>query len=168
MRINLWQDEPDRADTDRELLRFLQRRSVFEAVLAVVTLASLALLVACQVWLRLDNGQTVATWAGLTYDARPAAVSMDGLYGSVTIELADYSELAQAFVFINGQKAAAFDSAELTLRVFDGDVLEIDVTAYRVPVRFRLGRVSAGINESFLLQELELCGERRQLGRIVF
>ncbi len=168
MLISCAQNDPPQTDADRQMADTLHRHRVFELLLAVVTLGSLAALLACQVWMQMDRGQTVATWAGLVYDAEPAAASFDGLYGSVTIELLDYSELEQAFVLINGQKAGVFDSTELTLRVFDGDVLELDTTAYRAPVRFRLRRVSAGINESFLFDELELCGERRQLGRIVF
>lgn len=154
--------------TEQELAVLLCRRRRFEVMLGLVTMLVLCGMVACQVWLWLDRGQTVAAWSGVVYDVEPAAATMNGLYGSVTIELLDYSELTQAYVLINGQRAGTFDDNELTLRVFEGDVLELDVTAYRVPVRFRLGRLSAGIREDLLLSEVELCGERKSLGHIAF
>lgn len=136
----------------------------------ILMLAGLLLIsvVACQIWLHYDEGRTVAVWSGTKYDVQPVAAMQDTAYGSITIELTDYSELTHAAVLINGQQVAVFAGNEVSLRVFDGDVIELDTVAYKVPVRFRLKKASAAICKEFLLSEIELCGERKELGRIVF
>ncbi len=136
-------------------------------ILILAGLLSVSVL-ACQIWLHYDDGRTVAVWSGTKYGVRPVAAIQDVDYGSITIELVDHSELTHAAILINGQKVAVFATNEVNLRVFDGDVIELDTVAYKVPVRFRLKKASAAICKEFLLSEIELCGERKELGHIVF
>ena len=92
----------------------------------------------------------------------------DGLWGSVTLDLQTYTELERALVLVNGVEAGRFTADSLTLRVYDGDLLELDCTAYSRPVSFHLSKASVGIDRAALQTELELCGERAIIGRIKF
>ncbi len=147
---------------------YLRRRKAFERFLGCLVLVGLAALLACQFWLGQHNGRT-DVWYGLDYaEAVPAVQQTDGLWGSVTLDLQTYTELERAVVLVNGAEAGSFTGSSLTLRVYDGDLLEIDCTAYSRPVSFRLRKASVGIDRTALQTELELCGERATIGRIKF
>jgi hypothetical protein len=158
------------SDYNEEKARMLKRRRGFEWLLALLVLGALAALLVCQFWLYVDRSRAAATWYGMEYDEAvvPAAASNSGLYGSITLELAEYSRLEHAYVLINGVKAGDFSEPELTLRVFDGDVLEVDASAYNVPVRIRLQKASYGIDRERLFSEVQVCGERKEIGCVIF
>ena len=71
-------------------------------------------------------------------------------------------------MLVNGVEAGRFTADSLTLRVYDGDLLELDCTAYSRPVSFHLSKASVGIDRAALQTEMELCGERAIIGRIKF
>lgn len=166
------EDFGDYTTYNEEKVRMLKRRRMFEWLLAALVLAALAALLICQYWLYVDRSRAAVTWYGMEYDeaasAMPVSASNSGLYGSITLELTEHSRLEQAYVLINGVKAGNFSRSELVLRVFDGDVLELDVSAYNVPVRIRLQKASFGIDRERLFSEIEVCGERQEIGCIIF
>ena len=92
--------------------------------------------------------------------APPLAVEepVDGLFGSMTITLESYDSLVQAKVLVNGQAAAAFKQKEVTLRVYEGDVLAIDVSAYGQTCSFMISKLSGHINGSYLQMHLSGAG----------
>lgn len=151
---------------------FFRRRRWFEVWLAAALTVGLAALVLCQICLYQGRIQPDASWYGSDYQADGEIVAAealyDGLYGTVTYELCDYSRLEEAKIWQNGYDAGGFCEPELTLTVSPGDTLELDAAAYRRPVRVRLKRASTGINMAFLLSDVEICGGRIDLGRVVF
>ena len=143
----------------------------FNRLLAVLILLLLAALVACQLGMYQGQLQPVNSWRGAEYQGgEVAAVTAQttGLTGTVVWRLVDYSSLEELRLLQNGHEVGRFTSAEVRLRVADGDVLEVDASAYQRPVRLKLQQASSGIDRSYLLRELGLCGERLPLGKIVF
>lgn len=140
-----------------------------ETVLCLLVVGGLAALILVQVGLYRGSLQPVNSWYGEEYRAEVQSVAAfaDEPYGVVTWELADYSRLELAEIWRNGRPAAEFTQAEVTMRVYDGDVLSLNVMAYRVPVRVRLKNLSVGIDGAFLLYDTEACGEVIELGHIV-
>lgn len=152
----------------KALAVYLRRWQLWERFLGGLVLAGLAALAVCQLWLWQDDGRA-GVWYGQDYaEALPAVQQTEGLWGSVTLDLQTYTELERAFVLVNGVEAGSFTSSSLSLRVYDGDWLEIDCTAYSRPVKFRLRKASTGIDRAALQTELELCGERGVIGQIKF
>lgn len=161
-----------------ERMLYLRRWRRLERLWAALLLCSLFLLLLYQGWLYWGRNHSFAwlnfdwvpeSWYGQDYaEVLPAVRQNEGLWGNVTLELQDYSELHRALVLLNGNEVGNFSSSLVTLRVFDGDQLEIDCTAYARPVHFKVTKVSVGIDRAKLQTELELCGERGLVGRIDF
>jgi hypothetical protein len=150
------------------LAAYLRHWHFFEKILGCLVLLGVVALLACQLWLGQSNGRS-DVWYGLDYaEALPAVQQTDGLWGSVTLDLQTYTELERALVLVNGVEAGRFTADSLTLRVYDGDLLELDCTAYSRLVSFHLSKASVGIDRAALQTELELCGERAIIGRIKF
>lgn len=81
---------------------------------------------------------------------QPLAVDVknEGLFASLTIEVCDYDNLEQACLLINGETAGWFSSKNLVVRVYPGDVLELDTSAYLNPCRFQVIKKSSHIREA--------------------
>ena len=117
---------PENKNTDNnekvnnERLLYLRRRRRLECVWAVLLLSSLFLLLFYQGWLYWGQNQklpwlniNLATenWYGQDYaDVLPAVQQNEGLWGSVTLELPDYTELHRALVLLNGNEVGRFSS----------------------------------------------------------
>lgn len=80
---------------------------------------------------------------------QPLAVDVenDGLFASLTIEVSDYDSLEQAYLLVNGAVSGSFHGKQLVVRVYPGDVLEIDTSAYLSPCRFQIIKKSSHIRE---------------------
>lgn len=141
-----------------------------EVILCLLVVIGLAALILVQVGLYRGSIQPVGSWYGEEYRAAdtPVAAFVDEPYGVVTWELVDYSRLELAEICCNGRPVAAFNQAEVTFRVYGGDVLSLNAVAYQRPVRVRLKKLSAGLDSAFLLRDVEACGEIIELGRIVW
>lgn len=141
-----------------------------EIALCLLVVVGLVVLILAQVGLYRGRIQPVNSWYGEEYRAEVQAVAafVDEPYGVVTWELVDYSRLELAEIWRNGRPVAEFSQAEVTFRVYEGDVLSLNATAYQRPVRVRLKKLSAGIDSAFLLGDAEACGEVIELGRIVW
>lgn len=162
--------------SERQL--YLQRRRRQENWFAVVLTVSLLIMLLYQAGFYLYQNQKLAwlgwelpleNWYGASYDeVLPTVKQTEGLWGVVTLQVQDYSELKRACVLINGVQAGNFTSQTLTLRVFAGDIVEIDCSSYGRPVYFRLIKASSGIDRSALKSELILNGQRGSVGQIKF
>ncbi len=127
----------------------------------------LVLLLIVQAGLYSGRLQPVNSWYGAVQPtAAVAVVADDAPYGIVTWELVGSSRLEAAVLCRNGQAVQSFGKPQVTVRVYAGDVLSIDATAYLKPVRICLKKVSSGIDKARLLTDVEVCGERMVLGNI--
>ncbi len=93
---------------------------------------------------------------------------VDGLFGSITISLQDYNSLKNAYIFINGEMAAAFSQKEIVLRVYDGDFITIRVVDYGKACSFLITKISGHINATFLQKEIVGSGNELLVGKVVF
>lgn len=56
----------------------------------------------------------------------------------LTITLVSQPRAPRALLLLNGKEAASFERAEVTLKVKEGDLVEVDGTLYRNPLQFRV------------------------------
>jgi len=122
-------------------------------------------------WILADDGLRAEfplnNWYGTEY-AVDASNTDIGLWGNIVLEIEEYTTLPFLTVYINGEAAGKFDTSRLTLKVFPGDVVAIDSSAYAAPITVRLVSCSASIDTSLLLMHVRLMRERAELGTIIF
>ncbi|MDO4733092.1 MAG: hypothetical protein Q4B50_06220, partial [Bacillota bacterium] len=53
-----------------------------------------------------------------------------GLFGNIRIESQEQVSLSRAFLLINGEQCGDFSQGQLSVRVYPGDVLRVDASAY--------------------------------------
>ena len=101
---------------------------------------------------------------------QPLAVDVEneGLFASITIEVCDYKNLAEAILLINGEESGSFLDKQLVVRVYPGDLLEIDTSAYLEPCRFRIVKKSSHIREDLIVEEIITEQGYGWIGKIVF
>ncbi len=170
------ENRTEQKTSERQL--YLRSRRRQERLFAALLTVSLLIMLIYQAGFYLYQNQKLAwlgwelpleNWYGSSYDeVLPTVKQNEGLWGTITLQLADYSELRRASVLINGQPAGNFTGQSLTVRVFAGDKLEIDCSAYGRPVYFQLVKASSGIDRSALQSELVLNGQRGSVGQIKF
>ncbi len=141
------------------------------SIYAVIT--GLVLVVAMQVVLRTDilksQLQVSDSWYGQEYQpVLPASTDDTRLWGNIILRLEDYTTLPDAVVVINGKQVTDFTKQQVTVKVASGDFLEVDTTAYRLPIRVKIVNASTNINRSLLLEELTLTQERSAFGKVIF
>lgn len=140
-----------------------------EILLSSLLAVGLALLILVQVGLYLGKLEPENSWLGSKYEDGGEYVAVSGQnFGQVSYELVDYSRLELAQLCKNGVVAAEFDQPEVKIKVYSGDVLTLNVTAYNRPIRVRLKNCSLGIEQAYLLSDVEICGGIIELGRVVF
>lgn len=101
---------------------------------------------------------------------QPLAVDVknEGLFASLTIEVCDYDNLEQAHLLINGETAGRFSGKNLVVRVYPGDVLEIDTSAYLNPCRFQVTKKSSHIREETIETTITTENGYGWIGKISF
>lgn len=107
---------------------------------------------------------------GQMVEERPLAVDVknDGLFASMTIEVSDYENLEEARLLINGEEAGTFVQKQLVVRVYPGDVLEIDTSAYLTPCRFQIVKKSSHIREETVADMITTESGYGWIGKISF
>ncbi|MBO8159537.1 hypothetical protein [Thermosyntropha sp.] len=63
-------------------------------------------------------------------------------YAFLVISADKYSSLPKAVVLVNNKEVESFKNREVRLKVMAGDVVEIDSTAYDIPLEFKITEVS--------------------------
>ena len=91
-----------------------------------------------------------------------------GLFGNISVETEDQVSVAAAKLLSNGEAAGNFSEGVLTVRVYPGDVLAIDGSAYQRRILFRLTAISSGIDSSYLPETLLTEGGVADWGVVVF
>lgn len=116
-------------------------------------------------WAERLEGKPFSTWSG------PAARVMEtesAVFGYITLEMKDYSSLAQAYVIINGEKAADFRSKRVIVKVFSNDVVEVDGSFYQRPLKFSVVDISHHLSKPVLHQTIETQSSVALLGKVQF
>ncbi|MCI8337016.1 MAG: hypothetical protein HFI72_07680 [Peptococcaceae bacterium] len=101
---------------------------------------------------------------------QPLAVDVknEGLFASLTIEVCDYDNLKEAHLLVNGEVAGTFHGKQLVVRVYPGDMLEIDTSAYLNTCRFRITKKSSHIREETIAEEIITENGYGWIGKISF
>ena len=101
---------------------------------------------------------------------QPLAVDVQngGLFASMTIAVCDYDSLEEAYLLVNGEVAGHFSGKQLVVRVYPGDVLEIDTTAYLSPCRFQVVKKSSHIREETIETMVTTAQGYGWIGKISF
>ena len=150
----------------RELLIF----NVVQIILIVLIIGSGVGLLISQ-WILADNelrsGLQLKDWYGTEYGV-DAAANDAGLWGNVVLGIEQYSTLPLLEVYINGNKAGHFDTERLVLKVYPGDIVAVDSTAYAGRIKVKMVSCSSSISTEELQEEMWLKKERKNLGTIVF
>ena len=90
------------------------------------------------------------------------------LFGNMRFSAAEGLTLDQARLLINGEQAGHFGAGELTVRVYEGDVVTIDGSAYKRALLFHISAVSSNINSDLLPKSVSTDGDIAQLPIICF
>ena len=102
--------------------------------------------------------------------SREVAVSHEegSLFGNVLLAAENGLSLAEASVLINGEVVGNMRAGSLLVRVYPGDVIAIDGSAYKRRLGFTVSAVSANIDGSFLSGAVWTDGTVADVGIAVF
>lgn len=90
------------------------------------------------------------------------------LFGNLQLKTADGLSLPAAKLLINDLEAGNFGASELLVRVYEGDILTLDGSAYGRQLTFFLTTVSTNIDQSGLPAQIITEGNRVELAPIAF
>lgn len=91
----------------------------------------------------------------------------ESLFGNIRISSGDVS-LEQAYLLINGQKSGNFGNSELVVRVYEGDTVEIDGSAYKCQLNFSISAVSSNIDSDNWSKTVQTDGNIVKIADIKF
>ncbi len=103
-------------------------------------------------WAERLEGQPFQEWSN---SSARVMESESGLFAHMTIELKDYSSLAKAKLLINGQETADFRNKRVTVKIYPEDIISVDGSFYRRPLKFEIVEISSNIKEPSLHQNIE-------------
>jgi len=127
----------------------------------------LALVVALQFNLVDIGGESSLT--GESYQpVLPTSRDDTQLFGTITLEASGVQSLKQAVILVNGAEVLAFETSRVVLRVYPGDVVEIDASAYSRTLTFHLVSASSNIRLQNLNREITVHGGKSPVGTITF
>ena len=98
----------------------------------------------------------------------PVMASYQGEFGNIRISTQGGLTLGYAYLLINGEAVGDFGTGSLTVRVYPGDILELDCQLYDKAVHFSVEALSASINKDYLLEMVSCYGDISKVGVIVF
>ena len=90
------------------------------------------------------------------------------LFGNVQIIVTDGWSLEYACVLVNGVPTTNFAKGEALVRVYPGDVISIDGSAYKRKIDFQIEAISSNIDKSYVSQKITTDGSIVDMGIIVF
>lgn len=105
-------------------------------------------------------------WYGEVYRTEAAAADETKIWGNVVLSPIGYNRLEAAYVLVNGEPVRNFADGETTVRVEQGDVLAVDLTAYRRPITVRVDRASSVIDTGRLREQVTAKGGVAEIGEI--
>ncbi len=92
----------------------------------------------------------------------------NSLFANLRVEAQNGVSLPSAYILINGLKAGDFASGSLLLRVYEGDYLEIDCSAYARAINFKITGISANLKRETLPQTITVKNSLGEIGIIRF
>ncbi len=92
----------------------------------------------------------------------------NSLFGNIRIKTEDSLSLAYAHVLVDGADYGDLGEAELLLRVYPGDIISIDGSAYQKELQFQVTAISSNIDSEFLQTTVYSKGNIVEVGIIVF
>ena len=98
----------------------------------------------------------------------PVNYSDERLFANICLEVLDCASLPQGYVLINGRRAGDFSKKEVTVRVYEDDLVEIDTSAYQPGIRFGVKHCSVNLDQSDWPQDLFSQEGKAVLGWIKF
>lgn len=91
-----------------------------------------------------------------------------GLFGNICVETEGRVSAEKALLLVNGLSAGDFSQGQLTVRVYPGDLLSLDGSAYQRRLRFTVTVLSSGIDSAYLPDTAITDGGVTDWGVIVF
>jgi len=98
----------------------------------------------------------------------PAATLPQGQYSQVVVTAETKLQLSQAFVLVNGEKAAALTDGQAAVQVAAGDIIGIDASAYQRQITFYIEASSPLMDPLYYAEEVSCCGDAVTVGVAVF
>ena len=149
------------------LWRRLEKVLVFFAALGIVAVITVQILLPSGL---LNAYVTVnGSLGGAALDTSlPVVYDDTELFGNITIEIMGYHSLPQAQVLVNEKSSGNFQEKQVTVRVYAGDVVAVDASAYERAVTFRVVRASANINTSYLQENITVNSTKAKVGEVLF
>ena len=138
--------------------------------LIIFSITALVLVIVAQAgyYFDFENGLT-AKRAEEYYKAELPAVREEyAIFGNIELMSKDEVSLAKAYVMINGQKSGNFKDGDVLIRVYEGDIVSIDTTAYDRKIEFYIRNYSKNINIDKLNQILESSQGLVDVGTVSF
>ena len=115
-----------------------------------------------------ENEETPTLSQDLEPVAIPARAEEEGLFGNLYLESEEQISLEQAYLWINGEKCGDFAQGSLTVRVYPGDVIQLDTLAYGRTLFFSIQAVSSSIDMDYLSSAITCFAEIVTVGVIIF
>ncbi|MHB0884935.1 MAG: hypothetical protein ACYC6V_00725 [Bacillota bacterium] len=153
-----------------------------EGTLLRVTIIVFALLVVAQFLLTNDDARRLMSYVdrleGVSLDAalgepasRTAASDAEGQspapgVPALTVRLLGRRSARLAVLLVNGDAMGRFTGAEVTVRVKNGDLVEVDGADYRTELRFTVSAVAGGVVEPILGATVATARDIVSVGRV--
>ncbi len=152
---------------------FILRLRRIEAMLLKVIILGFLLLVGIQIY---QGSGTILTGIEGTFQRSPidftsSDVSEDILeerIGALTIEVSDGTSIPGVKVLINNRPVGDFQYREVTLRVKEGDIIELDGRSCTTQTRFKVTFTSGIILWPTKGMEITLSGEVKKVCDVIF
>ena len=146
---------------------------VTEKITVGLVMSSVILCIAMQVIMTRDNLRgyfdIAQSWNGTELDTTLPVVQDDtALFGNIVIEVPNFTTLPDAKVLVNGVESGSFKENQVTVRVYAGDVIEIDSSAYEKYITYAIVRASANINTKHLNEQVTVKGGKANMGSVLF
>lgn len=151
------------ADTnDKNMKRFagVQRIIVFSIMIVALVVVATNFLP--------QNNEEAGVGVSILEPAVDVRNEDSSLFGNIKITADDGFSLEYAQVLINGISFGNFKDGEVLVRVYPGDVVSIDGSAYKRELGFHVTSVSSNISKDYVSTSLTTNGNIVDVGIIVF
>lgn len=141
----------------------------FDLVQQILLLIMLSAMVLLLTWPRLHPPaeQSISISAD-TSNSLAVTAQAGNDFGKLYISTDDDLQLGSAYVLINGERAGNFANGDVTVRVYPGDVVELDGSRYQRSIHFSVQALSSSIDSSYLFAAPTTQSDIVRAGIIVF
>jgi hypothetical protein len=136
--------------------------------ISLVVVFGLLLVFQVQIYGREAEENPLLPEASPLSEVLPVNYSEERLFANICLEVLDCASLPLGYVLINGRRAGDFGQKEVTIRVYENDLVEIDSSAYQPSIRFGVKHCSVNLDQSGWSQDLRSREGKAVLGLIKF